>query len=420
MNQTTKLSTEPACKRLFAWIATVVFALLPCAVRADIVTEWNENAFAAMEAEKITGGFGPARILTIMHAAMFDAVNAVDKRYTSYSGAMLDATGASPEVAVHAAARRALAELLPRQKPLLDAAFDAAMLRSADGAARSAGIAAGEKAAMILVEQRKTDGANSPNTYRPPLAAAGVYVPTTMPVLTFVASVKPLALTRVSQFRPGPPYALSSASWARDYNETKELGSTKSTQRSAWQTETARFWVLVGTPAGNQAARSLSASKPQPLAESARLFAHLNMAIADAYLAVFDAKYQYNFWRPITAIRNGDRDGNDATERDAGWTPVIDTPLHPEYPCAHCTVDGAAGAVLKSVFGTGPVPEFTLTFADMPGVTRRYTSIQQLEQEVSMARIWGGVHYRTTNEVGHALGKQVGDYVLSNQLRPVR
>jgi hypothetical protein len=419
MNHTAKLSTGPAHKRLFAGIVTVLFALLPCAVRADIVTEWNERAFVAMGAEKVTGGFGPARILTIMHAAMFDAVSAVDKRYASYSGATLDATDASPEVAVHAAARRALAELLPRQKPMLDAAFDAATLRSPDGAARAAGIDAGEKAAMSLVEQRKTDGANSPNTYRP-ITAPGVYVPTTMLTLTFVASVKPLALTSVSQFRPGPPYELSSASWARDYNETKELGSTKSTQRSAWQTETARFWVLVGTPAWNQAARSLSASKPQPLAESARLFAHLNMAIADAYLAVFDAKYQYNFWRPITAIRNGDRDGNDATERDAGWTPVIDTPLHPEYPCAHCTVDGAAGAVLKSVFGTGQVEEFTLTFADMPGITRRYTSIQQLEEEVSMARIWGGVHFRTSNEVGHALGKQVGDYVLSNYFRPIR
>jgi hypothetical protein len=419
MNRTAKLSTGPADKQSFAWIVTVVFALLPCAVHADIVTDWNERTFAAMEAEKVTGGFGPARILSIMHGAMFDAVNAVDKRYSSYSGVTLGATGAAPEVAVHAAARRASAELLPRQKPMLDAAFDAAMLRSPDGAARAAGIDAGERAAMSLVEPRKTDGADSPNTYRP-ITAPGVYVPTTMLVLTFVASVKPLALTSVSQFRPGPPYELSSASWARDYNETKELGSTKSAQRSAWQTETARFRVLVGTPAWNQAARSLSASKPQPLAESARLFAHLNMAIADAYLAVFDAKYQYNFWRPITAIRNGDRDGNDATERDAARTPVIDTPLHPEYPCAHCTVDGAAGAVLKSVFGTGQVAEFTLTFADMPGVTRRYTSIQQLEEAVSMARVWGGVHFRTSNEVGHALGKQVGDYVLSNYFRPVR
>ena len=174
MNHTAKVSTGPADKRLFVWIVTVGFALLPCAVRADIVTEWNERAFAAMEAEKVTGGFGPARILSIMHAAMFDAVNAVDKRYSSYSGATLDAPGASPEIAVHAAARRALAELLPRQKPMLDAAFDAAMLRLADGAARSAGVSTGEKAAMTVVEQRKTDGADSPNAYRPVTAPGSV------------------------------------------------------------------------------------------------------------------------------------------------------------------------------------------------------------------------------------------------------
>jgi len=419
MEQTTKPLTWPACRWLFASIAFVVIALLPCPVRADIVTDWNEKAFAAMEDEKVIGGFETARILAIMHTAMFDAVNAIDKRHASYSGATPDATGASPEVAAHAAAHRALADLLPGQKPLLDAAFDAALLRSPDGAARSAGIAVGEKAATTMVRQLKTDGANSPDTYRP-LTAAGVYVPTTMPVLTFAASVKPVALTSVSQFRPGPPYALSSPAWARDYNETRGLGSAKSTRRSAWQTETAHFWVQAGTPAWNQAARCLSAGKPQLLAESARLFAHLNMAIADAFLAVFDAKYHYNFWRPITAIRNGDRDGNDATERDAGWTPLIETPLHPEYPCAHCTVDGAAGTVLKAIFGTGQVPEFTVTSADMPGVTRRYTSIRQLEEEVAISRIWGGAHFRTSNDVGQALGKQVGNHVLSNYLRPIR
>jgi hypothetical protein len=240
------------------------------AARADIVTEWNEKAFAALEAEKITGGFGPARVLTIMHAAISDAVNAVEKRYSSYSSATLDAAGSSPEVAAHAAARRALVELMPRQKSMLDDAYESAMSRLPDNAARSAGIGAGEQAAMAVIEMRKADGANSPSTYRPS-TTPGIYVPTTMPALTFVAGIKPLALKSVSQFRPGPPYALSSAAWARDYNETKELGSAKSRARSAWQTETARFWFLVGTPAWNQAARGLSAAKPQPLAESARL-----------------------------------------------------------------------------------------------------------------------------------------------------
>jgi hypothetical protein len=241
-----------------------------------------------------------------------------------------------------------------------------------------------------------------------------------MPVMSQVASVKPFALRSISQFRPGPPPALDSELWARDYNETKELGGSNSTKRTAWQSETARFWALIGTHAWNQAARELLASKPLSLPESARLFAHLNMAIFDAYVAIFDAKYHYGFWRPITAIRNGDRDGNDATERDPGWTPLIETPMHPEYPCAHCVVDGAGGVILKSVFGTGTLPEFTLTYAAMPGVTRKYTSIQQLEDEVSMARIWGGVHYRTSNEVGHAIGKKVGDHVLQSYLRPAR
>lgn len=140
----------------------------------------------------------------------------------------------------------------------------------------------------------------------------------------------------------------------------------------------------------------------------------------DALLAVYEAKYEHGLWRPITAIRNGDRDGNDATERDAGWTPLIETPLHPEYPCAHCVLDGAGGAVLKSAFGSGTVPEFTLTYAAMPGVVRKYTSIQQLEDEVAMARIWGGVHFRNSNEVGNALGVKVGDYVLQNYLQPRR
>src|ERR1044072_3434400 len=147
-----------------------------------------------------------------------------------------------------------------------------------------------------------------------------------------------------------------------------------------------------------------------------RLFANLNVAMTDAFVAIFDAKYEYGFWRPITAIRNGDRDENPATDRDPEWRPLIDTPMHPEYPCADCVCDGAAGVILESVFGTGTLPSFTLTFAGMPGVVRQYTSLHQLEDEVSMARIWGGVHYRTSIEVGRGMGKKVGEYVLRNYL----
>lgn len=394
----------------FALSPFLIAALLPVTARADIVTDWNERAFVTMTAARVVGGQGQARTLAMMHTAMFDAINATTQP---------NASSASPEVAAHAAARRVLVELYPTQNAGLDAAFEMVMSKLPDGASKSAGIAAGEKAAAAMLAERKADGFNAPDTYRP-ATSPGVYITTALPILSHVAGIKPFALQSVSQFRPGPPPKLDSALYARDYNETKELGAANSAKRTAWQTETARFWEIPGTPAWNQAARSLIASRPLPLADSARLFMALNVASFDAYMAILDAKYHYGFWRPITAIRNGDRDGNDATERDAAWLPAITTPLHPEYPCSHCVVDGAAGVVMKSVFGSGAVPEFTLTYAAMPGVTRKYSTIQQLEDEVSMARIWGGVHYRNSNEVGHKIGKQVGEYVLKNYLRPVR
>src|SRR6266545_2805578 len=378
-------NVEPLSGGWRVWLcglsAFFIMTLLCFTARADIVTDWNEKAVATMAAQRVTGGAVPARTLAMLHSAIFNAVNSVTKGYRLY--------------------------------------FDAAMAKIPDGPPKLSGITAGEKAAFAVLAARKTDGFDSPNTYRP-VTSPGVYVPTAPLVMSNVAGITAFALKSVSQFRPGPPPALTSRLWARDYNETKELGAVNSSKRTAWQTETGRFWVLSGALAWNEAARGLLASKPLPLPQSARLFAHVNIALADAFLAIFDAKYHYNFWRPITAIRNGDRDGNPATERDAGWTPLITTPLHPEYPCAHCVCDGAAGAVLKSAFGTGTLPEFTLTYTEMPGVTRKYTSIQQLEDEVAMARIWGGVHYRTSNEVGNSIGRKVGEYVLQNYLQAVR
>jgi hypothetical protein len=400
--------------------AFFIITLVCFTARADIVTDWNEKAVATMAAQRVTGGAVPARTLAMVHSAIFNAINSVTKSYRLVLVAALpDAPDASLEAAVHTAAKQVLIELYPKEKAALDAAFDTAMAKIPDGPPKLSGIAAGEKAAFAVLAARKADGFDSPNTYRP-VTAAGVYVPTAPLVMSHIAGITPFALKSLAQFRPGPPPTLQSQLWARDYNETKELGAVNSTKRTAWQTETGRFWRLSGVLGWNEAARGLLANKPLPLPQSARLFAHLNIALADALLAILDAKYHYNFWRPITAIRNGDRDSNDATERDAGWTPLINTPLHPEYPCAHCVCDGAAGAVLKSVFGAGTLPEFTLTYAEMPGVTRKYTSIQQLEDEVAMARIWGGVHYRNSNEVGNAIGRKVAEYVLQNYLQAVR
>jgi hypothetical protein len=379
-------------------MASLVVVLMPVMARADVVTEWNEKTFAVMAAERVPGAGPNARAVAMVHGAMHEAMRS---------------STASREAAVHTAAREVLVGLFPRQKALVDSKFDAAIAAIAPGEAREAGMAAGQRAAAAMLSARANDGINSSNEYRP-VTAPGEYVSTTLPVMTHVAKVKPFSIPSVSRFRPGGPPPLDSAQWARDLNETREMGGTASTKRTADQTEAGKFWVLTGILAWNDAARQLATSKPLALADSVRLFAQLNAAIFDATLAVFDAKYTYNRWRPATAIRNGDRHNNNAVERDASWTPVIDAPMHPEYPCAHCTIDGAAGVVLKSYFGAGPVPEFTLTFDGMPGVKRRYASIDQLEEEVSMARIWGGVHFRTSNEVGHLLGKHVGEYVLQN------
>jgi hypothetical protein len=200
-------------------------ALLCSTGYADVVTDWNRKAVDTMEAQRVTGGAVPARTLAMMHGAMFNAVNSVAKRYALYLVAALpDATDASPEAAAHAAARRILAELYPKEKAALDAAFDAAIAKLPDGVAKSSGIASGEKAALAMLADRKTDGFDSPDTYRP-VTSPGAYVPTAALIMSQVASIKPFALKSVSQFRPGPPPALGSPLWARDYNETKELGA---------------------------------------------------------------------------------------------------------------------------------------------------------------------------------------------------
>lgn len=392
--------------RVMRLALTTLFScvLLPLPAFADIVSDWNEKAFATMAEARVGGGSQQARTAAILHKAMFDAIQTAAK-----SGA----SGASPEAAAHSAARRVLTDLYPGQKVGIEATYETMQAKLPGSAAKTAGIEIGEKAASSFLTECKADGFDTPETYRPSTSPGG-YVPTSSVVMSHAAGVKPFALQSVSQFRPGPPPKLDSAVYARDYNEVKELGGAKSSKRTAWQTETARFWEITGASAWNQAARGLLANRQLSLSDSARLFMTLNFATSDALLAVFDAKYHYGFWRPITAIRNGDRDGNDATERDAGWQAAINAPLHPEYPCAHCVVDGAAGVVLKSVFGAGPVPEFTLNYAAMPGVTRKYSTITQLEDEVSMARIWGGVHFRNSNEVGHLLGKRVGEYVLKS------
>jgi hypothetical protein len=264
---------------------------------------------------------------------------------------------------------------------------------------------------------RAKDGADGPDSYRP-RTTPGKYVGTTPVVASHWGKVTPFVMTSGSQFRPGPPLALTSKEWAANYNEIKEMGKN-STRRTALQTETGRMWLYTGPGTFFPIAAQLSQAKGLNVNENARLFALVSMATADAMVAVFDAKYEYEFWRPITAIRNGDIDDNPDTERDATWEPLGPTPMHPEYPCAHCIVAGSAGTVLQSVFGTGTLPEFSLSTPTAPGVTHRWTTLADYIQEPSNARIWAGIHYRFSTEVGTDMGRKIGQYVVQNALQPL-
>jgi len=314
---------------------------------------------------------------------------------------------ASAEAAGVAAARTVLDTMLPQHKEIFATAYQVSLQSLGSGPAIDRGVAIGEQAGRHCLEMRGKDGVGAPNLYRP-VTTPGKYVPTMLPASFDWQKVTPWFLTSPSQFRPEPPPALTSAVWARDYNEIKDLGGRNSTKRSAAQTETARFWSIVGIASWNPIVRSLASAQPRPLIANARLFALVNMAAADAFVAVFDAKYAYQLWRPVTAIRNGDIDGNDATEIDPAWVPLVDTPMHPEYPCAHCITSSAVATVLEAEFGDGEVAVMTSTSTAVPGVTHRWTRIRDYAEEVSNARIWSGVHYRNSTEVARRMGREIG------------
>ena len=399
------------------WSLALAVLSAPAVAAPDAVSEWNQIAGACAFDAKQDALFA-TRTLAIVHTAMFDAMNSIAGRYTPYKFRVVPASGSSVEAAGVAAAHAVLEQLFPDQKSVLAAAYAASLSQIPNSSGKTAGIAVGEEVAAKILTLRASDGADASNVYRPS-AAPGMYVPTTLPIGSQWGSVTPWAMEHGSQFRPGPPPRLTSPEWARDYNEVKDLGGTKSTLRTAEQTGIARFWIITGPEISDPIVRQLASSPGRSLIQNARLFALVEMATADAYIAVFDAKYTFNFWRPITAIRNGDVDGNDATSRDPAWEPVIETPLHPEYPCAHCITAAAARAVLEAEFGTGP-HALSMTSPTAPGIERKWTSIEEFAEEVAAARIYGGIHYRNSTEVAKGMGARIGELTVQNYLKPVQ
>jgi hypothetical protein len=405
-------------QRLFFAFSSFLLLLLTTgsAARADVITDWNRIALPLVSSYSLAA---PAyRDMAMMHLAMYQCINAVEPRDEPYKTKLTASPGTSRDVAAAVAAASVLSKLHPDIAAKIDAELKQYVAKIGERAeAVSAGVAFGEKAAADIWQMRAEDGSAATDTYRPK-TTPGQYVPTAPVVSSTWSGVTPFTLKSASQFRPGPPLDLASEEWADNYNEIRQFGGKNSKTRTALQTETGRFWLYTGPGTFFPLAQQLSEAKGLDVHENARLFALLAMATSDAMVAVFDAKYRYEFWRPVTAIRNGDEDNNPKTQRESDWEPLGATPMHPEYPCAHCIVAGAAGNVMKAFFGSGTLPEFKLSTPTAPGVTHSWTRLDDYIAEPSNARVWAGIHYRFSTVVGTDMGRKIAEHAVANYLRP--
>ncbi|MCY4754153.1 vanadium-dependent haloperoxidase [Pelomonas aquatica] len=384
--------------------------------RADVIGDWNQTACEVVA--KAGPGAPGHRMMAIVQLAVFEAVNSIEPRYAPWMPQMTAPPGASVDAAVAAANRAALVALMPAEKATTEAVYQAALKALPDGAAKLDGIATGEKAAAQVLARAAADGAGGADNYQWQ-TAPGRYVPTVIPAVPTWPRRKPWVMARADQFRPGPPPDLASDVWARDLQEVRALGAKNSTTRTAAQTDIARFWEETRPLVYYPVLKAVAQMPGRSVVQNARLYAAVGLAIDDALIAVFDAKYAYNFWRPITAIRVEHLAGGSKTVADLGWTPFIATPMHPEYPCAHCVASGALGAVLREETRGQAVPRLGSASPTLPGIAHEWDSIDAFMAEVSMARIYDGVHYRNSTEVGNRIGMAVGALVQQRFAAPL-
>ncbi len=387
-------------------VGVLVLLLVGVGAHADTVADWADMTTAIA-----TDGPNTIRTIALAQSAVYEAVNAITKRYPRARVNLGSAAGASIDAAIAAASRTVLLHEAPALKPQIEAAYDKSLHALPDDDARMRGVNLGVRAAEDVLAKH-TDDLGNPEPYRP-ITTPGVYVVTTFPLGVAYGQHKPWFLSSAAQFRPAPPPPLTSALWARDYNETKTFGAADSAVRTPQQTDIARFWATALPDVHIGVVSSLARAPGRDATRNARLYAVVTAALNDTEIAVFESKYYFNFWRPITAIRNGDRDDNPATERDAGWLPLIVTPIQPEYPCAHCMIASTIATIIRLDVGNNPMPPLSSISNTLPGVTRHWTSTEEMVQEVLNARIWDGVHYRNSGEVGVRMGEQVARVVAA-------
>ena len=422
-------------------VLVIVVSAAPSA--ADEVLAWNVTALEAAGA----GGQNNVvitRTLAMVHLAVHDALNSISRRYEPYAREGRAEPGADPSAAIAAAARDVLVDLIPRYgsaaqqtkaADLVDRAHREALARLPDGLAKNHGVATGQAAAAAILALRRWDGAFAPGQYTPG-AAPGQWrphpnpVPANPPVADPAVAagnqpamqpqwgqVMPFTMLAPGQFRLPPPPALASEAYARDYIEVKRVGGKDSAARTLQQAEIVRYWYE-GSPQGwNRIARVVAGQRRLDAWEHARLLALLNAAMADGFIAAAETRYHYNLWRPVTAIRAGETDGNDLTEPDRAWETYVNTPPMPDYPSTHSVLGAAAAVVMARFFGTDQIA-FTMTSgAPFAGITRSFTSLSQAARENADSRVLGGVHFRSACEAGLALGERIGRLSIAQHLQ---
>jgi hypothetical protein len=408
-------------------LTVCVLAAMPRAVHADEVTDWNAVLQRAIQTAATAGPL-QGRVAAIVHVAMFDAYNGVERRYTPIHVTLDAPRGASARAAVVYAAYTTLSALFPIQS--FNADLEASLASIADDSASEystsieRGAVWGTQVAQDILQWRSTDGLDtSPSTYSgstdvgkwrptPRPNPAGGELPGLNALVPSMATMTPFAIPSPSFFRSalGPP-ALASAQYAADFMEVKRLGESTSATRTADQTQSARFWAGTALTFWNRAAKAAADARHNTLSENARLFALLNIAIADALISCWDAKFHFVYWRPITAIRLANTDGNDATDVQATWTPLITTPAYPDYDSGHQSVSGSSQAILNAISGSMPVEG---TSEGLAGVVRSWPSFAAAADEAFMARIWSGIHFRTAMRDARTRSERVAAFVLEH------
>jgi hypothetical protein len=417
-------------KRTFGLCMLTATLLVGSAVaKADPVLDWNEIAVNTAAANG-QNPFAQARYAAIVQLAVFEAVNAIDGDYRPYLGSIIAPHGASADAAAIQAAYRVLSTYFTdnASTTLLNTARQKSLAAIVDGPAKTKGIATGDAAALAMITLRANDG-SSPAQFKipgPPVPGEWQATPS-CPIVNGIAvgiafqwqNVTPFGIPSDKAFLLDPPPALSSRAYARAYNEVKAVGDLNSTERPPDRADVALFYAADSpTQVFNQAARQVAQEQRRSLSENARALALINMAISDSLVASFFNKYHYNFWRPETAIRAGDTDGNPKTEADPNYRPFIVTPCFPSYPSNHGSAANGAAAVMSRLYGEAG-HSIRLSNIAVPTIVLEYTSFRQITDDISDARVYGGIHYRTDQDAGVRLGRAVGKAVYKHNLRPV-